>query len=602
MSDTILHPPAERPIERALQQSFLGAVVVWLIFVALGMNGLDGLGSVFADTDDAMRLSQVRDFLAGQGWYDLRHHRLDPPTPVVMHWTRVVDLQVAALMLLFGTVLPFGLAEKLALYLWPTLLVLPLLMAAQSVACRLGNRYAGLAAAFLTATCLAMTWQYRPGRIDHHGLQMLLTLCMMAGVCRADRVGAMWAGIAASVALGVGIEAVPYIALAGVGYAMVWVAGQDRDGMLRAFGAALAGVSLLCAALLIEPGRWLVGACDMLSANFLALTVVGGGGMACAAHSRWIGGSVARRVVALGVVAVAAFGLFVLAEPACLRGPNHFDPRLWPIWQDHINETQSIFALARNDLAAALSYAAVPVAALVAWVLLMGDRDTRRSMPAWVLLGSFLLAFAVGCTQIRIMVYANMFAVPVIAAALARIAVASAAKGGSIPVVMLAGMMLTSGMTLLLMIHMLVPDKDEAGEKPAASMTPAEREPCMSLGNYAAFAGAPAGLVVGPIDIGPMILLATHHTILSAPYHRYERGILTADAIMRAPPAEAEALARQRGVAYVAYCTSSPNLRLYRKTAADGLAVRLSNGDVPAWLEALSGTGPIRTYRVRSAS
>jgi len=99
-----------------------------------------------------------------------------------------------------------------------------------------------------------------------------------------------------------------------------------------------------------------------------------------------------------------------------------------------------------------------------------------------------------------------------------------------------------------------------------------------------------------------MILLATRHTVLSAPYHRYERGILTADAIMRAPPAEAEVLARQRGVEYVAYCTSSPNLRLYRKTAADGLAVRLSNGDVPAWLEALSGTGPIRTYRVRSAS
>jgi hypothetical protein len=98
------------------------------------------------------------------------------------------------------------------------------------------------------------------------------------------------------------------------------------------------------------------------------------------------------------------------------------------------------------------------------------------------------------------------------------------------------------------------------------------------------------------------VLLATHHTVLSAPYHRYESGILTADAIMRAPPAQAEALVRQRGVNYVAYCTSSPGFRLYRETAQDGLAVRLLNGDVPAWLEALPGNGPIRAYKVRSAS
>ena len=602
MSDTTLRPPVERPLDRALQQSTLGVVIVWLMFMMLKLNGLADIGSVFGDTDDAMRLSQIRDLLAGQGWYDLRHHRLDPQTPVVMHWTRLVDLPVAALMLLFGTVVPFGLAEKLALILWPTLLVLPLMFAAQSIACRLGNRYAGLAAAFLTATCLGMIWQYRPGRIDHHGLQMLLTLCMMAGVVRADRAGAAWAGVAAAVALGVGIEAVPYIALAGLGYATLWVAGQDRTGALRAFGATLAGVSLLCAGLLIAPSRWLVGACDMLSANFLALTVVGGGGVALATLSRWIEGSAGRRAGALAVAGAAALGLFVLAEPACLRGPNHFDPRLWPIWQDHINETQSIIAIARNDIAAALSFAAVPIAGLVAWAVLLADRSTRRSMPAWVLLGCLLLAFAIGCTQIRVIVYANLFAVPAIAAAIARIALMNAEKGGSKLVVMVAGMLVTSGATLAVTIHLLTPDREEVADKPSASVTVAERLPCMTLANYAAFAGAPAGLVAGTIDVGPFLLLATPHTILSAPYHRYERGIIAADSIMRAPPTQAEALVRQRGVNYVAYCTSSPGLRLLRETAADGLAVRLLNGDVPAWLEALPGTGPIRAYKVRSAS
>src|ERR1700751_5814482 len=31
-------------------------------------------------TDDAMRLVEVRDLLAGQSWFDLTQHRLDPPS------------------------------------------------------------------------------------------------------------------------------------------------------------------------------------------------------------------------------------------------------------------------------------------------------------------------------------------------------------------------------------------------------------------------------------------------------------------------------------------------------------------------------------------
>ena len=32
-----------------------------------------------SDTDDNMRLMQVRGLLGGQGWYDLRNYRLNPP-------------------------------------------------------------------------------------------------------------------------------------------------------------------------------------------------------------------------------------------------------------------------------------------------------------------------------------------------------------------------------------------------------------------------------------------------------------------------------------------------------------------------------------------
>src|SRR3546814_21064812 len=47
------------------------ACAVWL--VAQKWAAINGLG--LPDTDDNLRLQQVRDWLAGQAWFDLRQHR-----------------------------------------------------------------------------------------------------------------------------------------------------------------------------------------------------------------------------------------------------------------------------------------------------------------------------------------------------------------------------------------------------------------------------------------------------------------------------------------------------------------------------------------------
>ena len=49
----------------------------------------------FPDTDDVMRLVQVRDLLGGQGWFDLYQHRMNPPEGTLMHWSRLVDAPLA---------------------------------------------------------------------------------------------------------------------------------------------------------------------------------------------------------------------------------------------------------------------------------------------------------------------------------------------------------------------------------------------------------------------------------------------------------------------------------------------------------------------------
>ncbi|MGO7426910.1 hypothetical protein ACCT09_45980, partial [Rhizobium ruizarguesonis] len=43
------------------------------------------------DNDDGMRLVEVRDFLAGQGWFDLMQYRLGLDGGTLMHWSRLID-------------------------------------------------------------------------------------------------------------------------------------------------------------------------------------------------------------------------------------------------------------------------------------------------------------------------------------------------------------------------------------------------------------------------------------------------------------------------------------------------------------------------------
>src|SRR5690606_28265498 len=65
--------------------------VLLAMFIA---NATDYVGQ---DNDDIMRLVQVRDLLAGQGWFDLMQYRLGLEGGILMHWSRLVDLPIAAL-------------------------------------------------------------------------------------------------------------------------------------------------------------------------------------------------------------------------------------------------------------------------------------------------------------------------------------------------------------------------------------------------------------------------------------------------------------------------------------------------------------------------
>ena len=124
------------------------------------------------DTDDNMRISQVRALLHGQDWYDLRQYKLNPPTGANIHWSRLVDLPLAGLILLFRPLIGGIDAERVAIAVAPLLPYLLLLFGIALTARRLIHPAAYILAFIALFTAGSTNGMFMPTRIDHHGWQL----------------------------------------------------------------------------------------------------------------------------------------------------------------------------------------------------------------------------------------------------------------------------------------------------------------------------------------------------------------------------------------------------------------------------------------------
>src|SRR6201996_2889441 len=181
-------------------------LAAWLLFAVAALWLAHG--SLALDTDSAMRLVQVRDLLAGQGWFDTVQHRMNTPYGLPMHWSRLVDAPLALLSLI---------SERFALIAWPLILLAALLLLLSRLAGKLGGNPARVVILILTLFCPELYAIFTPGNIDHHGLQLVLMLTALSGVVeQRPRLTA----IAVALSLSVGLETLPY-ALVAIGLSLI---------------------------------------------------------------------------------------------------------------------------------------------------------------------------------------------------------------------------------------------------------------------------------------------------------------------------------------------------------------------------------------------
>jgi hypothetical protein len=574
--------------------------LLWLAAaVALALPSIRGGVFDAMSTDDAMRLVQVRDLIDGQGWLDLFQHRLNPPgTP--MHWSRVVDVPLAALILLLRPLIGTHGAETVTLFLWPALLLAAALVLVAAIARQMSNgvasvRIAAVVLAVLSAPALI---HFRPGAIDHHNAQidLLLALVLLTSQIEQSAVKAALGGLVASLSLAIGIEMLPAIAAIGLALSGLFILrGASVSRQIGAFGAALAASSFLLAAALLPLPSLALPVCDSLGGPLLLLVAGGGIGLIIMVAIDRYHSAFRLRLATGAVSAVALVGAFLLLFPECIASPYaQLDPLVVSLWVDKVFESMSLATMLRLSPEKVLGFYGFPLMTMgFASAALIRSNAARRF--CWIS-GIMTLAALIGFSfwEMRGTAAASMVAAPIFAASLA-ILWPTLAPGRNLLLLALAASpasFAALGLSTKPLIDLIFKPRMTTAERDAST--------CQTVSDVAFLRRLPKGRVMAPIDLGPAILAETDHVIFAAPYHRNNDGNAAMFELMLAPIPTARQILWDRRVDYVVICSAAPE-QDFVKLAPDGLAARLGRGETPDFLEQLDLGPPhkISVWRVR---
>ena len=575
-------------------------VLAWVVFAAwlLTTRWANIANFVLSDTDDNMRMSQVRAWLNdGQGWYDLRQHKLLWPEGANMHWSRLVDLPIAGLIVVGRLFLTGPQSEQLAIAVAP---LLPLLLLFFALALTV-RRLVHPAAWPLAIVCLffagAATGQFMPTRIDHHGWQLAFLALGIAGIADPKRArGGATLGLAGALSLSVGLESLIYIALGGVAMTLFWVVDRDEWRRLSAYAASLAGGTAAGFLLFASNDNWLA-VCDALSPVWLSDALLGGAlllGLAFWSPARWQ----TRLIAAAGAgLIVAAFHAGVW--PQCLSRLEGVSDEVNQLWLSHVREAKPI---THHGWRTALVILALPVAGLIGWGALAwqrrGDPDLlRRTIGAGV---PAIAALALLFWQVRTGPAAQIMAIPGAVTLVALLApLAFASKHAVVRVIgttlaVLAGL----GALVPLLVDYVAPSKPKTARDLIIAKA---NNGCPSMRAMRPVAKLPRATIFTFGDLTPRLITVTHHRSIIGPYHRNGQAIVDSMKLFRGSPDQARALLAKYRADYLMTCPMMSQATVYTAETPKGFYNQLERGHVPAWLEPvdLGPKSPLKLWRVK---
>lgn len=556
------------------------------------------LGAKFGDTDDALRLVQVRDFLIHGSWYDTRLTAIGAPEVLNSHWSRLIDLPIAWLISFFTLFTSYLRAEALAQIAWPLLLLFGLARFMVHEAERRAGTTAGIVVLALLVLTPSGLFQFLPGRIDHHNAQIL---CAVAGLFMLQRAitesaAGWWAGALMALGLIIGFEALPLLAVSlGIACFLACFDTTARPGACRAVIALAVGLAAGFA-VTVHPGNWLKVACDALSPNLLALCGAGalGAGILVtrfrdAAAWIWVAG-----FAVAGAVGISAY---FAAGPTCAAGAfAGMDPIVKTKWLAGVVEGKTLIEFARIQPSLAIGFLAVMAIALI---LLVRQAVNARSTDHLFMAASTLLAGLYGFYYIKFMPYGVLLALVPIACWIARLPAIGETSAFS---VRLGAIILTS-QTFFVMIAGFAIGLVSNVEADAKNKLSSSVSSCTTKTDIAALSRLPAGLIISDIDLGPFIAAATRHRAYAGPYHRIHTSIRDLLQLQTAPLSDAGQQLAKMNADYLVLCGVESKTSEKRKSA-DTFGMHMRHGGSFAGLEPVSigkTVGPLRVWKIVKA-
>jgi hypothetical protein len=596
-TETMMPPSAVRPVTWR-SDAVLGLAGALLALCLHAAAGFPTLIAGHDDNDSLLRLVEIRDFMAGQGWFDLHQYRMGPPGGFVMHWSRLVDAPIAAIILAGTAITGSSTAgETFALLAWPTLLMAAALTFIVRIARAVGGSCALLPALTIGGAALHFGGNFAPGDIDHHNVQLTLTLAAMAAlIIGRGYVSGIAAGIACALMLAVGMETLPYVAVTGLTVSGIYLLGGRAEAIkATGFGLGFAAAAATAFAMTVPASEWLAAQCDAYSIPQFSIALISGLGLAVAAVSLPHERSMARAGALLALAALIAV-LLVTAFPQCLAGPYAgLDPRLQQYWLNEVSEAQSFWSVISKDWVKGARYYVTPALGLI----VLGYRLRGHNTPEQRILAVFLTtACAVSLWQVR----GATFALPIAAIALAawvgdwrqRLALTSDRS-----------VMLRLALAWLVSLDIAwgaVANAASVAVTPTAPVPAASAQgTCNRAADYAALAARSPTTVLAISNLGAPILAFTRHHVLAGPYHRNVAGNLFALDAFMGTAEQARAMIRDNGIGIIAICPGNDETALLSGWAPTGFLAAFMNGRAPDWLEKLPQADgqPLELYRIR---
>lgn len=579
---------------RAIVVAMWVAICAFLIFYRWHQINWFALG----DTDDNLRLAQVRAWLDGQGWFDLRQYRLNPPLGADIHWSRVVDLPIAGLILLFRPLLGGALAEQVAVTAAPMLPLLVTLLALALTARRVLEPWTVVLAVGVFIFCQSALSMFFPLRIDHHGWQLASLALVLAGTADPQRArGGVTVGLATALSLAIGLEMMVYLAIAGSAIGLRWILDRDEAERMRGYGLALAGGVGLGFLIFASEANWLPR-CDALTPVWLSVMLVAGALLFALSHL-----DAEKPLARLGAAVIAGavlVGGFAWFWPQCLGKPEQISPELYKLWFVNVREVKPLFTQNIETIVTVGVSALIGVAGS-----LFGLYRSRGSAAfgAWIAIVLLSLVSALMLVwQSRVGPAVQLLSVPgAVALGAALLPRLRASRSMLVRTIgTFAAFALVSGLASQWALMLTGGARSGKAAKPVIIAAGRANARCATIPALAPIAKLPAATIFTFVDLSPRLIVLTHHRAIAGPYHRNGDAILDVQHAFRGSAPAARALITKHAASLVLICVNSSESTIYKAENPNGFYAQLARDEVPNWLTpvALPKDSPYRLWRV----